>query len=1551
MRPVKYPILTLITLLLSYCTYATGPITGVYSVCTGSATTLSDTSAGGVWSSSDATIATVGSSSGIVSGVAAGSVTITYATGTGFSVATVSVYASPSAITVSGPLCTGSGATASNSTAGGAWSSSNPTVAAVNSFGAITVNSTGTATIYYTVGTGCIANTVVTVNPAAPSITGTLGICAGSATTLAAPGGGTWSSSNPSIALVSTAGVVIGTSVGTANIIYTLPTGCSTYAPVTVNVLPSAISGPSSLCAGATGSYFASPYGGNWSSNYSAIATIGSSSGIATAVVAGSVTISYTLASGCVSVSNVTINALPTPITATPGFAGCVGSSVNLSSAAGGTWTSSSTSVATIGATTGIASCISPGTSVITYTLPTGCATNAAITVSATPAVFSISGGGSYCAGSTGVHLGLTGSAGGCTTYQLYVAGTAVGAAVPGTGSAIDFGLLTAAGTYTAVALNTCTGCSSNMTGSAPIVINPAPTVYILTTGSGGGYCAGGTGADLTLSGSDPGIVYQVLRFGSFWFAPISGTGSVLDWGPQPAGTYTAIATNPSTTCMSTMRSTTISVIPAPNVYSVTGGGSYCSGSGGAHIALAASDAGINYQLYMGTSPVGAPVAGTGAGLDLGAHTAAGTYTVVATNATYGCTAAMAGSATISVAPLPSVYNVTGGGAFCPGGGAHVGLLYSAVGYGYQLYRDHIAVGTTVAGINAALDFGMLATPGTYSVIATNLSTGCAVAMADTASLIANPAPVVHNVTGSASYCAGGAGVPIGLDNSNPGIKYKLYDGSTFIASLNGTGAALDFGHRTAAGAYTITAIDTTTSCNDTMHGYATIVISPLPAVYTLTGGGAYCPGGTGSHIGMSGSATGVSYQLYAGSTPSGAPVAGTGASLDFGIEAIGTYGVIATNTTTGCTSTMAGTPVVTLSSLPDVFSMAGGGSYCPGDTGRHVYLSGSISGTTYQLYHNGSPVGTPVIGVGTGLDFGLETITGTYTVTATNSTGCTDSMAASAVVGINPSVTPSVTITSSLGDTICLGATDTFTANPVNGGSAPSYQWSINHSPIAGAVSSVFIYTHLLDHDSVGVYMFSTATCATPTFATDGVSISVITDPIISGSSSVCLGGTTTLSSVAGGAFTSSDPAVATVAFVGGTPGVVTGMTVGVTNISYTIAPGCVSVQSISVNPVPTVTATNVAVSCSGDYTLTASGASTYTWSPATALSCTACSVTTSSPTSLVLYHVTGTNAVGCSATDTVSVDANRIAGYITYSGSPSDSLKVWLIQFNPSDSSLTGLDSTYTCMSAGTPYYEFKDVAAGSYIVKAKLLGGTPGTTGYIPTYSLSTPYWYDATSAAHISSSDILNVSLAYGTVPYGPGFIGGLISMGAGRGTSGDVPAPHMTVYLKDALTGVILTYTYTDATGAYAFPNLSYGSYIVYPEDFGYTTTQSGTLTLADLTDTVRGLNFKEHLTARTITPITPTVNGVKSISSNEQLLVYPNPAKDALTISWSNEDTNPADIVISDITGKQVYTTTLHISAAAGHQQLTLPSLQDGIYLLTIRSQTINYNTKLLIQH
>ncbi|MCC7331223.1 MAG: T9SS type A sorting domain-containing protein [Flavobacteriales bacterium] len=101
-------------------------------------------------------------------------------------------------------------------------------------------------------------------------------------------------------------------------------------------------------------------------------------------------------------------------------------------------------------------------------------------------------------------------------------------------------------------------------------------------------------------------------------------------------------------------------------------------------------------------------------------------------------------------------------------------------------------------------------------------------------------------------------------------------------------------------------------------------------------------------------------------------------------------------------------------------------------------------------------------------------------------------------------------------------------------------------------------------------------------------------------------------------------------------------------TTITYTVTGtdvnGCegVTTVTVTVNPLPTVVATASPYTvCTGQSsTLTASGASTYTWSPATGLSATTGSTVTATPSVTTIYTATGTDANGCSATDTVIVN-----------------------------------------------------------------------------------------------------------------------------------------------------------------------------------------------------------------------------------------------------------------------------------------------------------------------
>ena len=94
-----------------------------------------------------------------------------------------------------------------------------------------------------------------------------------------------------------------------------------------------------------------------------------------------------------------------------------------------------------------------------------------------------------------------------------------------------------------------------------------------------------------------------------------------------------------------------------PTVYTITGGGSYCSGGTGVAVGLTNSETTATYQLKNGASNVGAAATGVGTAFNYNNQTVAGTYTVVATNAANGCTANMTGNAVITITPTvtPSI--------------------------------------------------------------------------------------------------------------------------------------------------------------------------------------------------------------------------------------------------------------------------------------------------------------------------------------------------------------------------------------------------------------------------------------------------------------------------------------------------------------------------------------------------------------------------------------------------------------------------------------------------------------------------------------------------------------------------------------------------------------------------------------------------------------------------------------------------------------------------------------------------------------------------------
>ena len=517
-------------LLLSAVAHATAPITGTPQTCVGTQTPLYDATPSGIWTSSNVGVATVGIASGVVTGVATGTAMISYNVSGISAVVTVTVGIPPTFGAITGPsvVCVGSSISLTDPAPGGVWTVGSSSIAAVDGAGNVTgVGVGGVTTISYSVTNAtCTASAThaVTVNPLPNTgiIYGAGTVCAGDSLYLSDPiSGGTWSSSATGTATVTPAtGIVTGISSGVAYISYTFVNGfgCTASAIAAVQVNPAPITGNSTICAGnITDLADASP-GGTWVSGNTAIAHVGSSTGIVAGVSAGSVVISYELAgtpSSCYTTTTLLIQPALSPITGPTSI--CATHATTLEdAAAGGTWSSGDPAVATIGATTGAVTGVSSGDTYITYSLNPGCITVSIFSVNPIPPQFNVTGSGTYCAGTSGLDVGLDGSTTGIT-YDLY-ASTSLITSQLGTGSPLDFGVQPA-GDYQVLAVNNTTSCFVYMTGSAHVTMTPTMSPVVSITASGGTTICAGTAvlftATTTTGGTTPVFHWSVNGVGT----------------------------------------------------------------------------------------------------------------------------------------------------------------------------------------------------------------------------------------------------------------------------------------------------------------------------------------------------------------------------------------------------------------------------------------------------------------------------------------------------------------------------------------------------------------------------------------------------------------------------------------------------------------------------------------------------------------------------------------------------------------------------------------------------------------------------------------------------------------------------------------------------------------------------------------------------------------------------------------------------------------------------------------------------------------------------
>ncbi len=200
--------------------------------------------------------------------------------------------------------------------------------------------------------------------------------------------------------------------------------------------------------------------------------------------------------------------------------------------------------------------------------------------------------------------------------------------------------------------------------------------------------------------------------------------------------------------------------------------------------------------------------------------------------------------------------------------------------------------------------------------------------------------------------------------------------------------------------------------------------------------------------------------------------------------------------TASGTTTTISVTPAV----VPGV-SITGtpGSAICAGTS--VTFTANPVNGgsaPTYQWQVNGTNVPGETGGTFTtsSLNNGDQ-----VTVIMTSNAPCASPANASfttTAITVNPAVTPSVSITGTPGSAICSGTSVTFTANPVNGGSSPAYQWQVNGTDVSGETGSTFTTSSLNDGDEVTVILYSNATCASPASASATTTAISVTPSVV---------------------------------------------------------------------------------------------------------------------------------------------------------------------------------------------------------------------------------------------------------------------------------------------------------------------------------------------------------------------------------------------------------------------------------------------------------------------
>jgi hypothetical protein len=360
-----------------------------------------------------------------------------------------------------------------------------------------------------------------------------------------------------------------------------------------------------------------------------------------------------------------TINALPTvavaAITGTPTV--CVGLTTTLADVTtGGTWTSTSTGVATVNSTTGVVTGATAGTVTVNYTVTSGGCTNS---VSATVAVNPAAVSGSLTGGTTPIVLGqsigtltLSGYTGTIIKWQEYLPGGASWTDIVNNTTTLS-DIPNVIGTWQYRSVVQSGSCAAVYT--TPVTIVVSSSVAGAVTGGTTPICLGSSTGTLTLAGNTGTIQNWEKRvdFAATWTS-IVNTATIYSEIPSSAGTWDYRAVTDNSGTLSYSAPSTIFVNAATAGGTVTGGSNICSGSTSGLLTLSGQTGTVvKWQSSVSPFSTWSDIANTATAFTSGALAETTQFRAVVQSG--NCAPANSAAATVTVDPAAVSGSLTGG--------------------------------------------------------------------------------------------------------------------------------------------------------------------------------------------------------------------------------------------------------------------------------------------------------------------------------------------------------------------------------------------------------------------------------------------------------------------------------------------------------------------------------------------------------------------------------------------------------------------------------------------------------------------------------------------------------------------------------------------------------------------------------------------------------------------------------------------------------------------------------------------------------------------------